>query len=414
MEKRHPRERFTKQLIKMCRALDKAAQHEFTVKGYSETHVGHMEVLELWVAGSYGRGAPTCADLDVVVNFDSKGAVPSSSEIQRKSFGSLPLLRMYKGTPEENRSGVPFPDAVLIWSKADGAWQSRIDSIKLDPNAGRAPRKTDVIPLRPEQMCLWPEDLEKAVEQYRTGILEWDFIPFDDAMLEPIPEKDKGEPERQLHLWTQDLGKKTKQLIPVVWRLARELEPVMQWDCGRHNGATLICSTTLIHIGRPALPLRIFDETTFKRLILIPHLTARGPNGAWLIRRGPNHPHWSVMENRTAYFVSYEGQPTCFYAMNGYAEVSTLELFKTPEEAEDSILDVPDEELERYTVCHASGKGLYDVMVGMEIVEYEGEHVALTRFGACHAQDYYQGSEMNHTLETFMDLLPIRSERTTI
>ncbi|MBC3487158.1 hypothetical protein HU750_15915 [Pseudomonas sp. SWRI50] len=228
IEKRHPSERFTKQLIKMCRALDKASEHDFEVKGYRNTHPGHMEALELWVVGSYARGAATCADLDVVVNFNSSGAAPSSSETRRKFFGSPPLLRLYEGTPEENRSGVPFPEAVLIWTKADGAWQSRIDSIRLDPNAGRAPRETDVIPLRPEQMYLWPEELAKVVELHRAGVLEWEFIPFSDSMLEPIPEQDKGEPERQLHLRTRDMGKKTQQLIPAVWRLARELEHDMR------------------------------------------------------------------------------------------------------------------------------------------------------------------------------------------
>ena len=106
MEKRHPRERFTKQLIKMCRALDNAAQHDFEIDDYDEICKGHMEALQLWVVGSYARGASTCADLDVVVNFTSKGAAPRPRVIQRKFFGALPLLRVYEDTPEKNRSGV--------------------------------------------------------------------------------------------------------------------------------------------------------------------------------------------------------------------------------------------------------------------------------------------------------------------
>lgn len=403
-EKRHPRERFTKHLIKMCNALDEVSAHDFEVDCYGETLMGRMEALELWVVGSYARGACTCADLDVVVNFHTTGSTPSKGAIQRQFFGSLPLLRVYDGTPEENRSGVPFTDAVLIWTKQDTAWQDRITSIKLDPNAGRAPRDTDIIPLRPEQMYLRPEELQRAVEQHKTGLLEWEFIPFNTAMLYPIPEGDKGEPERHLHLRTQDMGKKTKELIPAVWRLARRLEQNMRWECGKYDGATLICSSTLIHIGRPTLPLKIFDKTKFKHLVLIPHLTARGPNGAWVIRRGPNHPHWPLTENRTAYYVSYQGKPTYLYAMYGSTEVPTLELFANADEAMDSIFDVTDEELEQYQVCQASGRDLYNVMVGMEVVEYEGEHLSLTRLGAHHAKDYYQGCKLDHTLESFMEL----------
>lgn len=397
MEKRHPRERFTKYLVKMCRALDKVAAHDFEVDCYGETLTGRMEALQLWVVGSYARGALTCADLDVVVNFDTAGSAPSPGAIQRQFFGSLPLLRVYDGTPEKNRSGVPFPDAVLIWTKTDTAWQSRIDSIRLDPTAGRAPRDTDIIPLRAEQMSLWPEDLQKAVEQHQQGILEWEFIPFNEAMHHPIPESDKGTHERRLHLLTQDLGKKTRELIPAVWRLARELEPDEEWDCGKYEGGTLTCGSTLIHIGRPALPLRIFNETTYKRLMLIPHLTARGPNGAWLIRRGPKHSHLSLTEDRTAYYSS----------LHSYTEISTLELFRTHDEAKDSIFDVSEDELEKYKVCQASSKDLYDLMIGMDIVEYEGQHVVLTRVGAHHAEEEYEGSEMDHTLGSFLELLTV-------
>lgn len=189
MEKRHPRERFTKHLIKMCRALDKVAAHDFEADCYGEKLTGRMEALQLWVVGSYARGALTCADLDIVVNFDTTGSAPSSGAIQRQFFGSLPLLRVYDGTPDKNRSGVAFPDAVLIWTKSDTAWQSRIDLIQLNPDAGRAPRDTDIIPLRAEQMSLWPEDLQKAVEQHQQGILEWEFIPFNDSMNQPVPER---------------------------------------------------------------------------------------------------------------------------------------------------------------------------------------------------------------------------------
>lgn len=404
MEKRHPRERFTKQLIKMCRALDKAAQHDFEIDDYDKIYKGHMEALQLWVVGSYARGALTCADLDVVVNFTSKGAAPRPRVIQRKFFGSLPLLRVYEGTPETNRSGVPFPDAVLIWTNEDCDWQSRIDSIKLDPSAGRAPRDTDVIPLRVEQMYLRLGDLEKAVDLHKNGVLEWEFIPIDEAMLQPIPVKGKGTPEHQLHLHTKDLGKKTKELVPAVWRLTQEHESEPTWDSAEHEKATLICGSTLIHIGRPALPLRIFDETSYQRLILIPHLTARGPNGAWLIRRGPNHPHWPMVENRTAYYVTYKGTPAHCAHECGFSEVLVLELFKSPEDAKDSIFDAIPETLKFFEVRQATGIDLYNLMLGADVVDYEGDFLALTRAGRYLIEDEYEGCEVDFTLNSFMEI----------
>lgn len=411
MEKRHPRERFTKQLIKMCRALDKVAQHDFEIDDYDEIYKGHMEAQQLWVVGSYARGALTCADLDVVVNFTSKGAAPRPRVIQRKFFGSLPLLRVYEGTPEKNRSGVPFPDAVLIWTNEDKDWQSRIDSITVDPKAGRAPRATDVIPLRIEQMYLRPGDLDKAVDLHQKGVLEWEFIPIVDDMFQSIPVRPRRTPEHKLHLLTQDLGKKTKELIPAVWQLMQVYEPDSAWDSAQHDGATLSCGTTLIHIGKPALPLRVFDETTYKCLMLIPHLTARGPNGAWLIRRGPNHPHWPMVENRTAYYVTYKGAPAHCVHECGFDEVSVLELFSSPEDAKNSIFDATPEILPFFEVRQATGIDLYNVMLSSDVVDYEGEFLAMTRAGRYLIEEEYEGCEVDFPLESFMARLSLISER---
>lgn len=411
-EKRHPRERFTKQLIKMCRALDKVAQHDFEINDSDEIYKGHMQALQLWVVGSYARGALTCADLDVVVSFTYSGAKPNPRVIQRKFFGALPLLRVYEGTPEENRSGVPFPDAVLIWSNKDTDWQSRIDSIVINPDAGRAPRDVDVIPLRVEQMYLRPGDLEKAVDLHQKGVLEWEFIPIDDAMLQPIPAKGEGTPEHQSYLHTQDLGKKTKELVPAVWRITQEHESDSTWDSAEHEKATLSCGTTLIHIGRPALPLRIFDETRYQRLVLIPHLTARGPNGAWLIRRGPNHPHWPMIEDRTAYYVTYKGMPSHCLHECGFSEVAVLELFKSFTDARDSIFDATPEMLRFFEVRQATGIDLYKVMMGSDVVDYEGEFLALTRAGRRLIEEEYEGCSVDFTLESFMKRLSLITGQT--
>jgi hypothetical protein len=49
-------------------------------------------------------------------------------------------------------------------------------------------------------------------------------------------------------------------------------------------------------------------------------------------------------------------------------------------------------------------------MIGMDVVEYEGQHVALTRLGARHAEEEYEGSEMDHTLGSFLELLTVERQ----
>ena len=43
----------------------------------------------------------------------------------------------------------------------------------------------------------------------------------------------------------------------------------------------------------------------------------------------------------------------------------------------------------------------------MDVVEYEGQHVVLTRVGAQHAEGEYESSEMDHTLGSFLALLKV-------
>ncbi len=45
------------------------------------------------------------------------------------------------------------------------------------------------------------------------------LIPFNSAMLKPIPEQDICEPKHQPHLRTRDLDKKTQHSISAAWRL---------------------------------------------------------------------------------------------------------------------------------------------------------------------------------------------------
>jgi hypothetical protein len=57
----------------------------------------------------------------------------------------------------------------------------------------------------------------------------------------------------------------------------RDFEPGGFWKTAENEKATLRCGSTLIHVGVPALALRHFEITKVKKLMLVPHQTARGP-----------------------------------------------------------------------------------------------------------------------------------------
>ncbi len=116
-----------------------------------------VSVEEVYVFGSYTRGATDCGDLDVIL----VTAAPSDEDIARcpsRTFLDLPdfgkefrrLLKdsrseridlLHTHDPSWDKVGkIQRKDCVLIWN-GDAVWKERIAAIEPDPRAGRAPRR---------------------------------------------------------------------------------------------------------------------------------------------------------------------------------------------------------------------------------------------------------------------------------
>lgn len=339
-EKRLPREAFTKKLRRLCERLDEAHKRTITFRHFYFRHevlTTDVEIHSLWVAGSYARGALDCGDLDIVIQPGQGNKLPDRSAMTRAFFGTLPYVRYYTGDPTENTSGIAFPDAVQIWSGPGCDWKAAIDSIKPDSSAGRAERDIDVVPLRAEQLYGADVDtLVGLVQQRIDGLIDWEFIELDQAALEPIPEADLTESEGRLLRITRRWGRKSKDLLPALMRLMRTREPHGAWDEDFGSIPTLYCGGTQIRVGRPDPSIHgLFDGSLeFHRLALVPHMSARGPNGIWLIQRGPKHPDLAVFAGRHAYYLADEGVPSLVTCGTECGDADLLELFTTEKRAQ--------------------------------------------------------------------------------
>ena len=381
-EKRYPRERFTKQLGRICKMLDDISVRDIAYDSYGTSVTCHLEVTKLWVVGSYARGALTCGDLDVVVSFTASGAgLPMPQILSSAFFGATPGVRFYSGTPEVNRSGAVFPDAVLIWSAQDADWQTRIDSIKPDPAAGRVPRDTDSVPLRAEQIRIPDCTLIDVARWQREGILEWDFVPLDSALLSAIPPQEMGSKERQLYECTSDMGQKTRDLIPALWRVMRDVEPGSSWRTAETEKATLKCGATLIHVGVPALALRHFESVKVKMLMLVPHQTARGPNGLWLIRRGPNHPHILGLKKCSVFSVCNSARLASGDSKQEQCGARTVEFFDLKADAQVALKHSRSPTSDSLQVIQVKGFELYDLIGRTDVIKYGDDLIRLTPAG---------------------------------
>lgn len=388
LEKRYPRESFTKKLVRMCERLDETCERSVTYKYFYQEATCQVEITSVWVVGSYARGALACGDLDMVLECRSlKGGLPLPRVLAKDFFGTLPLVRYYTGTPSENTSGVPFAEAVQIWSGAGCDWKSLIESILPDPNAGRAARETDSIPLRDEQLRTYGSEIHDAADMQRDGLLEWEFVEIDEGMLSPIPDEEIEPKEGRLIRIAGQMGTKSRQLVPALLRLMRDREPNASWRSDHSNKVMLRCGGTFIHIGLPSLALGYLDtDPTIRQLALIPHLSARGPNGAWLIRRGPEHPYVKALANRHAFYLGCTGDPDIIQGGNGAFAAKIIELFDSEDAAKENAILWADNDLEPLKVAHARGAELVSLLSRGDVVEIGDHHLALTYRGASYLE----------------------------
>lgn len=377
IEKRYPRTSFSRKLTKMCKKLDEASERLVEYKGFlGEIQSPRITILSLWVVGSYARGALECGDLDVVMNLASHGGgEPLTSRISKTFFGTLPLVRYYSGTPEMNTSGVAFPDAILVWSGVGCDWKGAIDLIPIDPSAGRAVRETDCIPLRGEQLRTYGNEMLRVVELLNEGRLESEFVAFDSEMLSPLADGDIHASEMRQF---KQLGKKSRELLPALVRLMDKQEPLGEWTF--RDVTTLRCGGTLIRLGRPELDIRCFENALATRqLALIPHYSARGPNGAWLLRRGPMHPAMVAIANRHAFLSSTVGVPDLVDAgSDHWSVVRILEVDESETKAKERLAGWQDSDDEPSEIIEIKGHKLLELICCVDIIEIGGEYLAIT------------------------------------
>lgn len=315
LEKRTPREKFTATLYRMCERLDAQQPFELRDKGrYAKLAVANgmlteadlcekVEITDLWVVGSYARGALTCGDLDVVIStrlLNGARRRVHYSQLLKPAFGTVAHLRCYEGTPQTNTSGVAFPEAVHVWTKAKD-WAAVLAAIQPDPTAVRFARKEDAIPLRAEQYEIDEESLEDMLARYEKGEITWRFVPFDGkAVLETLSELEAHLLHRRL--W----GKKTQALIPHMLSYLRSLQ-LKPTKTDNWHKTVIELAGVRFSLGRPVPGIGDLDTDRRSRICLIPHLSRRGPNGIWEICRGANHPLELRVANLEAFTFERDG-----------------------------------------------------------------------------------------------------------
>ena len=290
-ERRKPRAAFTRTLERLCRRLDERSTFdvEYTHRLFTLGKVirARTAIRALWVAGSYARGVAQCGDLDLIIKTEKlKGADVPYRKLLRPAFGHIPDVRVYEGTPQQNSSGVPLPEAIEVWTPGSD-WRTAIAAIRVNESAGRVARATDVIPLRAEQLGVEVDELESLVELHAKGVLAWRFLPIENAA---APMTCTDSEVRFIEFAAGAWGRRTQALAAhILWYLRQRRMPLIKWE--HQSGATIVdaCGSR-VSLGRPVPQLDALSSLRCSALALLPHLSRRGPNGIWEIVRGTEHP----------------------------------------------------------------------------------------------------------------------------
>jgi hypothetical protein len=375
-ERRRTRASFTKVLQRLCTRLDAGAVHG--VNWYDRfLGPGHarLRARALWVVGSYARGVAHCGDLDVVVDAAlEEGIWPRVTRISRALFGNTPDVRVYLGIPEKNSSGVSFPEARLVWSENDKNWSAAIGAIKLDPAAERYARPTDAIPLRAEQFVT-STNPEEFVELRAQQVLAWSFIPIDRSLNVVTLQPDEVRLREYIERFS---GAKTRQLAPLIMSHLRDHDPSGTWRYSFHGDSQFRRGGADVVVGRTELRLSRLDDLECSEVIVVPHISKRGPNGLWIIGRGERHPLELAFGDRFAYYLEEGGRPDVILECDDWREAILIELFASRRTASALARSMREAFQVDCTVERAVGHDLLNLIARADTVELDGERFAIS------------------------------------
>jgi hypothetical protein len=380
-ELRQPRAHFSRKLEQICSKLDAKSTASFDWKEqYFPAQHADVQVTALWVVGSYARGAAHCGDLDLVCNFETTNRIlPGMSTLTKTFTGNLPDVRVYAGSPDCNTSLAPFVEAILIWAPGMD-WKAAIKNIPIDSNAGRFTRATDALPVRLEQMRGGTtEQVEKLIEAQATGTVQWQFIPFADIPLVFSP--DDGAVMEATHRVSHK-GRIQQELVPLilgfVTQRAKERQLHLDFKMKQtQHSEYMSFNGVQFYVESAAFDVSDLESPNVSSLVFIPKPCKRGPNGFWVIERGPAHPLTKQADATSSWVLVRDGlvdiQNQAYYVgAHQHYDSRSLLLFSTEDAAreyDESWKDSGDWTASDFK--QLSGTALLDAMGGMDLVIYD-------------------------------------------
>jgi hypothetical protein len=180
-------------------------------------------------------------------------------------------------------SKIKRSDLILLWSEADHEFQSKLEAMRPDPAAGRAPRNHLLYLKRFHDHVEVMEEVAQMVADGRLALTRLSVAEIDLSSL-------NAHHTHWLDWWTQCkvMGQKSLELLGYgMWWLQQHRQRA---EVPHQLEMYSSSRTHRVHFGRPSLGwmLNVFESRPrVRRQCLIPHLSRTDPNQLLVFQRGP-------------------------------------------------------------------------------------------------------------------------------
>lgn len=298
---RLPRAYFTKRLAAMLTAVDSNPERTFQFNDafkWEDPRIleARVRLKRVWVYGSFARGAETCGDLDVDIEVDY---LPVGADDLRRPPQHL-VGRAFWGNQRRVSVSVAMDasvkltaigkrihrERVLVW-EAGLDWRKRVEGISSSHTAGRHARLLGLLPFSKDRLRLSSVEATDLALAMKHLVLVSHCRPIDGGGEVARLRKDEAWALEALgRLRGRQANVAAASVLPVCRQL--EMEQGAPPPCWTYGLETVVWCGHELHLGTADFGVRVLDRRPeLVGFVMVPFLTARGPNGAWFVSRGP-------------------------------------------------------------------------------------------------------------------------------
>lgn len=256
----------------------------------------------MWVTGDIAYGASSARRLEVLLEFTAPNlAYLNHSQVILHLLGFNLNVKVYAGRPEMNETGGYCSRAVKVWGpNLDSA--AALNQLELMPT-GTPPAK--LFPLADDQLDMSPLERMALKEKIKSGVITSKFYPLDEVV-DPVLTTSMLGPKQELIRDAElVLPDPALDLTAAIYDYFRLVEL-----CGAFRSKTTINAdecylqhgSAIVFPGRGIKPnVALLDQTLISSIAYIPELSEKGPNGFWVLERGPIHPLRKAVQGLAAW-----------------------------------------------------------------------------------------------------------------